>query len=51
MCPIEARSNRRVRRFGNELMPVRRGEIRVLERKGLEAAACRCYPIVSALAG
>jgi CRP-like cAMP-binding protein len=33
------------------LIEYRRGEIRVLERKGLEAAACRCYPIVSALAG
>jgi Mn-dependent DtxR family transcriptional regulator len=33
------------------LINYRRGEIRVLDRKGLEAAACRCYPIVRALAG
>lgn len=33
------------------LIKYRRGEIRVLDRKGLEAAACRCYPIVRALAG
>lgn len=33
------------------LIEYHRGQIRVLDRKGLEAAACRCYPIVSALAG
>ncbi len=33
------------------LINYRRGEIRVLDRKGLEAAACLCYPIVRALAG
>jgi CRP-like cAMP-binding protein len=29
----------------------RRGDIRILDRKGLEAAACDCYRIVKALAG
>jgi Mn-dependent DtxR family transcriptional regulator len=29
----------------------RRGDIRILDRKGLEAAACVCYRIVKALAG
>jgi Mn-dependent DtxR family transcriptional regulator len=33
------------------LIKYRRGEILVLDRKGLEAAACRCYPIIRALAG
>ena len=32
------------------LIEYHRGQIRVLDRKGLEAAACRCYAIFSALA-
>jgi CRP-like cAMP-binding protein len=34
-----------------KLIRYRRGEIRVLDHKGLEAAACSCYGIVKALAG
>jgi CRP-like cAMP-binding protein len=33
------------------LIDYHRGEIRILDRKGLEAAACACYRIVKALAG
>jgi len=34
-----------------KLIRYRRGDIRILDRKGLEAAACSCYGIVKALAG
>jgi CRP-like cAMP-binding protein len=34
-----------------QLIGYRRGDIRILDRKGLEAAACVCYRIVKALAG
>jgi CRP-like cAMP-binding protein len=33
------------------LIEYHRGDIRILDRKGLEAAACLCYRTVKALAG